>query len=110
MYAFDDTYLEIAYMTHIILFTFPTASKGNDFTVSSWFLAFSSGQSQYNHSTSCVSVFIINDSILEDTESFILEFTSTNRTRYLSVGMGVNITIYEDPTDGMCIAEACIVC
>ncbi|KAL5516904.1 hypothetical protein EMCRGX_G002348 [Ephydatia muelleri] len=76
-----------------------TASKGNDFTVSSWFLAFSSGQSQYNHSTSCVSVFIINDSILEDTESFILEFTSTNRTHYLSIGMGVNITIYEDPTD-----------
>ncbi|KAL5516874.1 hypothetical protein EMCRGX_G002306 [Ephydatia muelleri] len=76
-----------------------TASKGNDFTVSSWFLAFSSGQSQYNHSTSCASVFIINDSILEDTESFILEFTSTNKTRYLSIGMGVNITIYEDPTD-----------
>ena len=92
-------------ITHTIIFTFTTASKDKDFTISLWFLTFSSGQSHYNHSTSCVSVLMINDSILEDTESFTLEFTLTNRTRFLSFKTSVNITIYEDPSDGMFIAK-----
>ena len=75
----------------------------SDVTLSSWFLTFIPGQSQYNQSKSCISMFIINDTILEDTEYLVLEFTPANRTGYLPFRNGSNITINEDPNDSMCI-------
>lgn len=78
---------------------------GNDFTISTWFFKFSSGQSQYNNSTSCISLHIINDNILEENESlYTLKFTKTGLARYLPFRTDVNITIYEDQSDGMSIA------
>ena len=73
----------------------------NDWTISAWFLTFASGQSAYNNSTSCITLFIINDADLENKESVILMFTAANRINYVAARSEVNITINEDPNDGM---------
>ena len=78
-----------------------SATLGSDFILSSWFLTFLSGQSYNNQSRSCVSLLIINDTILESTEYFSLEFTPANRTVYLPFKTHTNITIYEDSNDSM---------
>lgn len=72
---------------------------GADYSISSWSLIFTSGQSQYNQSTSCAHVFIINDTTLEDTEYVAFEFTTANRTKYLPFRTNVTVTIFEDPND-----------
>ena len=82
------------------------ATMGNDFTIPWWFLTFMSGQSQYNQSTSCVQVFITNDTILDDTKSFTLELSPANKTKYLPFRTDVKITIYEDPNNGMLIINS----
>ena len=82
-------------------FNILSAITGSDLTLSSWFLTFISGQSQYNQSTSCISMFIINDTTLEDTEYLILELTPANRTAYLPFRNVANITINEDQNDSM---------
>ena len=46
-------------------------------------------------------MFILNDTILEDTEFFILELTPANRTSYLQLRNDANITVYEDQNDSM---------
>lgn len=69
--------------------------------VSTWFVTFTSGQSQYsNSSTSCITMFITNDTNLGNTKSFLLMFTATNQINLLASRVKVNITIYEDPSDG----------
>eukprot|EP00731_Ephydatia_muelleri_P002076 Em0001g2076a len=68
--------------------------------VSAWFVNFTSGQSQYsNSSTSCITMFITNDTNLGNTKSFLLMFTATNQINLLASRVKVNITIYEDPSD-----------
>ena len=73
----------------------------NDWNIPAWYLTFASGQSVYNNSTSCITLFIINDTDLENEESFILMFIAANRINYDAARSEVNITINEDPNDGM---------
>ena len=73
----------------------------NDWTIPAWYLTFASGQSVRNNSTSCITLFIINDTDLENEESFILMFIAANRINYDAARSEVNITINEDPNDGM---------
>ena len=74
---------------------------GSDITApSSMFLSFSSGQSQYDQNTSCVTLFIINDTVLEDAETLAFQFILMPEVRYVLFRTNVNITIYEDPSDG----------
>ena len=90
-----------------LLLFFYIATIGADYLVSSWSFTFMAGQSQYNQSTSCVSMFIINDTILEDTEYLTLGFISANRTKYLPFRTDVTFTIYEDLNDSMFCAIRC---
>ena len=48
-------------------------------------------------------MFIINDTIFEDTESVILGFATANRTSYEPFRTVTNITIHEDQNDSKCI-------
>lgn len=77
-----------------------TGTAKHDWTLSSFFVTFISGQSMYNNNTSCITLFIINDTKLGNTESFLLMFTVTSRIRYMAARSEVNITINEDPNDG----------
>lgn len=78
-----------------------TGNIESDLNFSSWFMSFKFGQSQYYNCSSCVTLFIINDVILGGTESLKLIFTATNEINYLPSRVEVNITIYEDPNDGV---------
>ena len=72
-------------------------------TISSWFLPFTFGQSQYDNRSSCIILFIINDLILGKTKSFQLIFTETNKINYIASKVAVNITKFEDPNHGMAL-------
>ena len=73
----------------------------SELNVSSWFVTFTSGQSHKSNSISCITVFIGNDTNLGNTESFVLMFAAANRINYVPSKSKVNITINEDPMDGM---------
>ena len=78
-----------------------TGTTDSYLNVSSWFVTFTSGQSQYSNSTSCITVFITNDTNLGNTKTFVLMLTAAYRINNVASKSKLNITINEDPMDGM---------
>ena len=84
-----------------ILIIIHLSVANNDYvTVNSSALTFTSGQSSSNMPTQCLGLVIINDNILEDDETFMVQLASrSDEVEITAAGEQAEVVIREDSVD-----------